>query len=338
MRMSLSLVLLTALAASAGAQTHVPRPSDVDSPEAIVEAAYASIARRPGEPFDWDRFRSLFLPGARLVPNTEQTEGELRVLTPDDFVAWIDPLWDVDDPDDPGFEEEQVAVEIERYGDVAHAFSTYQKHLWGSDEILGRGINSFQLVRSDGRWWIAGIVWDEESGAGPIPEAYLAEPDGRGEGSPPDGPTGAPGTGVASSVAFGAMDAVYERFARAYAAAEADSVVELYTDDPLYLPAAGDVRRGRNALRREFGFLDAIGERGGAARIEFESLDRGVSGGLAYDVGYYRLRVEQADGTTTPASRGKFATIWKRGRDGRWRIHVDSFSPAPAKGGEGSGR
>lgn len=327
MRMSLCLVLLTVLAASAGAQTHVPRPADVDSPEAIVEAAYASIARRPGEPFDWDRFRSLFLPGARLVPNTEQTEGELRVLTPDDFVAWIDPLWDVDDPGDPGFEEEQVAVVIERYGDVAHAFSTYRKHLWGSDEILGRGINSFQLVRSDGRWWIAGIVWDEESGAGPIPEAYLG--DAASEGDP---------TVSEDAGAIEAMDAAYERFVRAYEMAEPDSVVALYTREPLYLPSGGDVRRGRGALRREFGFLDAIRDRGGRALLDFESLDRGVSGELAYDVGYYRLRVERADGTTTPASRGKFATIWKRDGHGRWRIHVDSFSPAPAKGGEGSRR
>ena len=29
--------------------------------------------------------------------------------------------------------------------------------------------------RSSNRWWIAGVVWDEESGAGPIPVEYLPE-------------------------------------------------------------------------------------------------------------------------------------------------------------------
>ena len=55
-----------ALAVSAVAQP-APRTSDVETPEAIVQAAYAAIAREPGQPFDWDRFRSLFLPDARLI-------------------------------------------------------------------------------------------------------------------------------------------------------------------------------------------------------------------------------------------------------------------------------
>lgn len=167
-RLSL-LLALAALPRAAAAQTF-PLAADVASPEAIVLAGYEALAREPGQPFQWDRFRSLFLPGARLVPNTEQRQGAFDVLTVDDFVAWIDPLWD---PEDQGFVEEQIAARVERYGDVAHVFSTYQKHVWGSDEILGRGINSFQLVHSDGRWWIAGVVWDEEDGAGPIPPEYL---------------------------------------------------------------------------------------------------------------------------------------------------------------------
>lgn len=176
MRTCTASLVLAMLVGTASAVSAQPRAEDVVSPEAIVEAAYASIARRPGEPFDWDRFRSLFLPGARLVPNTEQTGGEFRVLTPEEFIAWVDGFSDIESPEDQGLVEEQVAVRIERYGDIAHAFSTYQMRFWDSDEILARGINSFQLVRNADRWWIAGIVWDDESGAGPIPGRYL--PDG----------------------------------------------------------------------------------------------------------------------------------------------------------------
>lgn len=319
MRLSLLLILATVLAAPAAAQTPEPRPADVASPEAIIEAAYAAIAREPNQSPDWDRFRSLFLPGARLVPNVEQTQGEFRVMTPEDFIVWANGLWDIEDPDDPGFVEEQVAITVERYGDIAHAFSTYQSRFYGSEEVLGLGINSFQLVQNGGRWWIAGIVWDDESGAGPIPPRYLG---GADEG----GATGSDGGDPGPSAA---MDAVYERFTRAYRLAEPDSVVALYTDDALYLPAGGDIRRGKETLRGEFGFLDSIRDGGGEALIEFESVDRGASGDLAYDIGHYRLRVERGDGTTTDPSRGKFATVWKRGADGAWRIHVDSFSPAP---------
>jgi hypothetical protein len=171
-----ALVLVAAMAFSAGiASAQVaPRPSDVESPEAVVLAAYEAIARQPGAPFDWDRFRSLFLPEARLIPNTEQRQGSFDVLSTEGFIEWIQAFTPPPGTaNDRGFQEEQISAEIVRYGDVAHVFSTYQKHFWGSDEILGRGVNSFQLVQNGGRWWIAGIAWDEENGAGPIPTEYL---------------------------------------------------------------------------------------------------------------------------------------------------------------------
>lgn len=171
-----AFILIAASAAAAGTATAqiTPRASDVESPDAIVLAAYASIAREPGQPFDWDRFRSLFLPEARLIPNTEQRQGSFEVLTAEGFIEWIQAFTPPPgSANDQGFQEEQVSAEIVRYGDVAHVFSSYQKHFWGSDEILGRGINSFQLVQNGGRWWIAGIAWDEETGAGPIPAEYL---------------------------------------------------------------------------------------------------------------------------------------------------------------------
>ena len=146
--------------------------SDVESPEAIVLAAYASIARAPGEHFQWDRFRSLFIPEATLIPNLEQTGGDFVIHSPESFIALVDSFTTIGGPNDKGFAEEEVHHTIHRYGDIAQVFSTYQKHFWGQDQILGRGINSFQLVNNAGRWWIVSIVWDEESGAGPIPPAY----------------------------------------------------------------------------------------------------------------------------------------------------------------------
>jgi uncharacterized protein (TIGR02246 family) len=129
-----------------------------------------------------------------------------------------------------------------------------------------------------------------------------------------------------------AMDTVYERFTRAYRLGEVDSVAVLYADAPLYLPARGDIRSGRDELRQEFGFLQRVHEQGGISHIDFESIARHASGDLAYDVGYYTLRTETPDGTLGPASRGKFTTVWRRDARGRWRILIDSFSPAPPEG------
>jgi ketosteroid isomerase-like protein len=126
-----------------------------------------------------------------------------------------------------------------------------------------------------------------------------------------------------------AMNGVYERFARAYRLGLPDSVVVLYTDQPLYLPGQGPVLEGREALRSQFAFLDQLRRNGATAHITFESVARGSSGQIAYDVGYYTIVVEQADGTRRPPNRGKFTTVWRRDAEGLWRIHVDGFSPAP---------
>lgn len=171
LRTAAAAAILLAAASPASAQTAAP--ADVATPEAIVQALYETVQRAPGESYQWDRMRSLFLPGARMIPNTEQTGGEFRVLTVEEFIAWIDGATVVGGADDKGFAEEQIASQVERYGDIAHVFSTYQKHFHGDTTILGRGINSIQLVRRDGRWWVTSIIWDEETGAGAIPARYL---------------------------------------------------------------------------------------------------------------------------------------------------------------------
>lgn len=150
-----------------------PLAEDVASPEAIVAATYEAIQRAPGETFQWDRFRSLFLPQALMIPSTEQMGGAFRVLSVEDFIALVDSVTIVGGSDDKGFAEEVVHNTIERFGDIAHVFSTYQKRFWTEEEILGRGINTFQLVYNQDRWWVSSIAWDEEIGAGPIPAKYL---------------------------------------------------------------------------------------------------------------------------------------------------------------------
>ena len=68
-----ALVLLFVLVAPARAQdtdaaSPPTDPDDVASVDAIIDALYAVISGPAGEQRDWDRFRSLMLPEARLIP------------------------------------------------------------------------------------------------------------------------------------------------------------------------------------------------------------------------------------------------------------------------------
>lgn len=174
-RVALAAAMLAAVVAPTPAvsQTRTADPADVASPEAIVDAMYETINRRPGENFDWDRLRTLYMSNAIMIPSLEQTGGEFRVLSVEDFIDWVDENAVVGGANDSGFVEEQIAYRVERYGDIAQVFSTYQKRFATGTEILGRGINSIQLVYNDERWWVVSVIWDEEVGAGPLPDRYL---------------------------------------------------------------------------------------------------------------------------------------------------------------------
>lgn len=167
-------LLLGLLAAPATAQTALAEayPADVSSPEAVIEALYETVNREPGQPWQSERSISLFLPDAVLVANSEQRAGPYVSQSPEEFWGMIVGPGEIGGPADRGFVEEEISRVIHQYGDIAQAFSSYRKRFADTDEILGRGINSIQLVRNDGRWWIASMAWDEEVGAGPIPTEY----------------------------------------------------------------------------------------------------------------------------------------------------------------------
>lgn len=147
-------------------------PADVASPEAIVTALYDVISGPGSQERDWNRFRSLFLPGARLVfaQTTQAGEERLHPMTVEDFIRIVTPVYATDG----GFWERDVGSRIDRFGNVAHVFTAYETRRAAPDgPVVARGINSVQLVRHDDRWWVVNIAWDSERPGNPIPPQYL---------------------------------------------------------------------------------------------------------------------------------------------------------------------
>jgi hypothetical protein len=148
--------------------------ADVCSIDAIIAAAYGGISGPAGKKRDWDRERSLFLPGARLIP-TAMKAGDAdadpapHILDVEGFIARIEPY-----VAENGFYEKEIARRTEQVGQIAHVWSTYEsRHRQDDPEPFMRGINSIQLFHDETRWWIVTIYWQHESADNPIPEKYL---------------------------------------------------------------------------------------------------------------------------------------------------------------------
>ena len=150
---------------------HPANPADVVSVDAIVAAVYDVISGPAGEARDWDRWRSLFLPEARLISLGVNQRGETRyrVMTPEDYVALAGASLE-----ENGFFESEIGRTQEEFGPVVHLFSTYQsKRTLEDPEPFARGINSFQLMHDGDRWWVVTIYWTSERPDLPIPERYI---------------------------------------------------------------------------------------------------------------------------------------------------------------------
>jgi hypothetical protein len=157
------------------ASTGTADPKDVASEDAILAALYASISGPACQHRDWDRFRSLFVPGARLIPtgvNGATGKAMARVETPDEYAAAAKIGLE-----ENGFFEHEIARTGETFGSISHAFSTYESRRMAADEKpFARGINSIQLLNDGTRWWIVTVYWQGERPNSPIPPQYLKNP------------------------------------------------------------------------------------------------------------------------------------------------------------------
>lgn len=141
-------------------------PADVASVDAIVAALYDVISGPAGEKRDWDRMRSLFSAGGRLMP---LGPSGLRVGGVEDYIRVSGPVLE-----EKGFFEREIGRTTEQYGGIAHIFSAYEARETEGGPVILRGINSIQLARHDGRWWVVSVMWQPETPDNPVPARYLA--------------------------------------------------------------------------------------------------------------------------------------------------------------------
>jgi hypothetical protein len=157
--------------------------ADVASIDAIVTAAYDGISGPAGKKRDWKRERSLFIPGARLIPTAmkagdpppqrfgvarENVDLAPEMLDIDAYIARVEPYFETN-----GFYEKEIARRTEQFGNIAHVWSTYEsRHNADDPEPFMRGINSIQLFNDGKRWWIVTIYWQHETLEARIPNKY----------------------------------------------------------------------------------------------------------------------------------------------------------------------
>lgn len=172
----LALLICVALPAPALAQTPPPppppppaRPEDVATVDGILRAFYDVISGPAGQPRQWRRDSSLYIPGVRFVAmSVRDGRPAADVMDHAEFVRRVDGPFVRD-----GFFEREIRRVVRRFGNIAHVFSTYEFRASERGPVQGRGVNSIELFWDGRRWWIAAAIWDDERPDNPIPRELL---------------------------------------------------------------------------------------------------------------------------------------------------------------------
>jgi hypothetical protein len=143
------------------------RPEDVSSVEALINAFDQTLQFEPGQ-FDgnMDRLKSLFLPNA----NVASTLPWSLATDATGFASFIQKTIPMMEANKIGFGECNKIMRKLSIGDVHSVYTFYTLHMPSSNETpMGQGVNMFHIVKLEGRYWIASLVWEDESEAAPTP-------------------------------------------------------------------------------------------------------------------------------------------------------------------------
>jgi hypothetical protein len=148
----------------------LPDSNAVKSIDGIVKEVLRLQSGERGKTRNWKALRNLFLPTATFTILNIDSGGSLRKPTEtvslDDFIELMH-----DDYYEEGYLEYETGKAIDEFNGIANVFQSFYGKDSKNEEA--RGINSYQLVYFEKRWWIANLLWTLETDKVKIPKKYL---------------------------------------------------------------------------------------------------------------------------------------------------------------------
>jgi ubiquinone/menaquinone biosynthesis C-methylase UbiE len=139
-------------------------PPSPQSAGDLVSGIYNLVSSEGGNLPDWDKVRACFAPEAVIVLRTSRTAVKTFSVEAfiKDFVDFYERPFRIGDrtvvPKASGFRETVVRMSPWEYADMAHVLVLYEAKITADGARAQRGIDSWLLVRRDGRWTIAAVT------------------------------------------------------------------------------------------------------------------------------------------------------------------------------------
>ena len=126
----------------------------VHSIDGIVKEMLRIVSGEKGKSRNWDTFRNLFLPTAQftVVNHSDSLPQPVETVSLEEFIKLMHNQYY-----DAGYLEYEISKVVNEYNGIANVFQSFYGK--DSENVEERGINSYQLVYFNNRWWIANLIY-----------------------------------------------------------------------------------------------------------------------------------------------------------------------------------
>ena len=140
--------------------------------ESVILELYSSVSFGSGGGPNWERFGALVRDDAIFL-QAERGPSPTKHMDMEGFRQdWRDFMNDTPVVE-RGFTETVVRHQTAVFGNVAHSFVVFRPRIGeGGDRPATLGVDSIQLVKDQGRWWIASITTQFETPEWKAPEHF----------------------------------------------------------------------------------------------------------------------------------------------------------------------
>jgi ketosteroid isomerase-like protein len=119
---------------------------------------------------------------------------------------------------------------------------------------------------------------------------------------------------------------ISSQFSAAYVQGDIAKLVPLYSADAVIFPGNSDLIRGKEAIEKYW----TLPPGRTITHHKITSVEIKIMGEFAYDYGYYEISGRN-NGTEWGPNYGKYLIVWKRTRDGAWKMHLDMWNSGGSK-------
>jgi len=126
------------------------------------------------------------------------------------------------------------------------------------------------------------------------------------------------------------LRALEGEFMKAAAQKGSAGYMSYYAEDAVEVPNGEDAIQGKANIAKTMSFLD---DKKNQLLWTPVGADVSTSGDLGYTWGRYEFRSEDKDGKPI-VEHGKYTSIWKKQKDGQWRVVLDMGNSSPSPDGK----